>query len=211
MDIVDKMHEKIVLSMSKVSCEHIVSEEKRIKQELNSELNYDEPDRYAKSNNKKSGKVEGITVREISNGKDKYIVKDLLYSYHYNGRTDLWQYGIRVEDKNARVRDFSVTKDGKTDTLVLKKVKGHYQEYGDSSGSGEYSYSKARFSNGDIPIPSNLDLSDINAIRYHFKNIKWVAHFLDKYVIVTSAERNAYEKYAKQQDKILAMQKSKER
>ncbi|MBQ9271834.1 MAG: hypothetical protein IJ218_06195 [Alphaproteobacteria bacterium] len=212
-DMARKMRDEIIINMSKVSREHNESEENSIRERLNAELNFDREDRFSKNNNKEKGQVDSISVRDISNGDDKYSVKDLLYSYHYDGRTDAWQYGIRVEDKDVSVREFSVTKDGETTSFVLKKEAGNYQEHGDSNDSGDFDYGVAKFSefkDKHINIPSDLDLSNTNAIRYHFRNNKFISHFLDKYVIVTSDERKSYKEYAKEQDKLFALQKSKQ-
>lgn len=212
-DIAKKMRDDIVVNMSKVSREHDEAAEKSIKDRLNAELNFEKSDRFYGKKNKETGQVDHLTVREISNGDDKYAVKDLLYSYHYDGRTDIWQYGIRVEDKDVSVREFSVTKDGKTSSFVLKKEDGSYQEHGDSNGSGDFYYGVAKsteYKDKNFSVPSDLDISDTNAIRYHFKNHKFIAHFLDKYVIVTPDERKSYKEYAKAQDKAFALQKSKQ-
>ena len=208
-----KLRDDVIINMSKVSCGHISAEEKQIKDELNAKLNYDEPDRFAKQNNRSIGQVDSLTIREISNGKDRYYVKDLLYSYHYDGRTDAWQYGIRIENKDVEFREFSVTKGKKTSTLTLKKAKGNYQEHGDSRDSGNFNYCTETFSEysaGIIFIPNDLDLRDINAIRYQFRNDKGIAHFLDKYVIVTPDERKSYKEYAKKQDKLYVLNKAKQ-
>lgn len=208
-----KLRDDVIISMSKVSCGHISTEEKRIKDELNAKLNYDEPDRLTKQNNKSRGQVDSLTIREISNGEDRYSVKDLLYSYHYEGRTDAWQYGIRAANKDVEFREFSVTKGEKTSTLTLKKEKGSYHEYGDSQDSGNFNHCIRTFSEysaGTVSISNDLDLKDINAIRYQFRNDKKIAHFLDKYVIVTPDERNSYKEYAKEQDKLYVLDKAKQ-
>ncbi len=209
-----KIKNEVIESRSKVSCEHITSEEKRIKDKLNDELNYNEPDQFARHNNNKSdGQVDKIAVREISNGEDKYSVEDLLYSYHYEGRTDAWQYGIRVENKDVEVRKFSVTNGEKTSSLIFRKEKGDYQEYGDSRNSGNFNDCTVEFSgysSRSISIPKDLDLKNVNAIRYQFRNDKIIAHFLDKYVIVTHDERKSYKEYAKERDKAFVLQKSKQ-
>lgn len=215
MSLIDKLKKfrnDIIVNMSKVTCEHIPSEEMRIKEELNTKINYDEPDRFSKQNNKSNGQVDHIKVREVSNGEDKYSVNDLLYSYHYDGRTDAWQYGIRVENKDVQVRKFSVANGEKTSSLVLKKVKGNYQEYGDSKDSGNIEYCSRNFSeySKTTYIPDSIDLTNVNAIRYEFRKDKEIAHFLDKYVIVTPDERKSYKAYEKEQDKLFVQNKVKQ-
>lgn len=210
-DVAKKMRDDIVISMSKVSQKHDEEKEKLIREEFDAKLNYDKPDPFTQKNNKKTGQIDDIKIREISNGDDKYSVQDLLYSYRYDGRTSVWQYGFRIEDKDVNVREISVTKDGKTSSLILKKENGKYHEHGDSRDSGDFYDSTAKFSEyarESFSIPSDLDLSDTNAIRYHFRNDKKIAQFLDKYVIVTPDERKSYKEYAKEQDKAFAIQKS---
>lgn len=212
-DIVKKMRQSTVEHMSKVSREHDETKEIVLRDELFAKLNFEEPDRFTGKNNREKGRVNRLKIREITNGGDKYSVKDLLYSYHYDGRTSVWQYGVRIEDKEVSVREFSATKDGKTASFVLKKEDGSYHEHGDSNDAGDFYYGTANFSeysNGRFSVPYDLDISDTNAVRYHFRKHKEIAHFFDKYVIVTPDERKAYKEYAKAQDNALALQKSQQ-
>ena len=205
MDRLEQVRDKVIADMSKVSCEHITAEEDRIRAKENLGLNYNVPDRFCKKNNVKVGQVDDLQVREITNGKDVYTVKDLQYTFHFEGRTSAWQYGVRIEEKDVQARDIEVTQGDKKISLHLVKQEGIYHEHGDSNDTGDFRGAGASFSEysgKSMSVPFGLDLTNINAIRYHFKDDKKIAHFLDKFVIVTEQEKKAYKQYAEKQDNL---------
>lgn len=179
-------------------------EEQKARKELYSELNYDKEHWSTKKHNIKTGDIDFIKIRKISNGENKYKVKDALYSYHYSGVTSVWQFGVCAEDKDVTERRFSILKDGKEEVVTFKKEKGTYEEHGDSRDSGQLNNFNAIYTEWNdnqkfIPIPEDLDLSDTNAIRYELRNNSVIAHFMDKYVIVKPEEKQSYLDFVKSQ------------
>lgn len=195
----NEIKDQIVIGMSKVSRDHIETEEQRLEQKITSDINYENV-HWTNVKCSSRGKIDNLSVREISNGKDKYSVEDSLFSYHYDGVTSCWQYGVCVEDKDCEVRNITVSKGGNKTSLSFKREKGSYQERGDSSDHGEVNTFRAKFKDREINVPADLDLTDINAIRYHLQDNKNIAYFLDKYVIVSPQEKETYRKYAEAQE-----------
>ena len=62
--------------------------------------------------------------------------------------------------------------------------------------------------NGGI-VFGNAFINNINSIRYQVRKNSKVSYFLDKFVIVTPEERQAYREYAKQQDAEMKWKKQK--
>lgn len=215
-DRVKDIQNKIVIGMSKVSKEHLVSEENRIETETINRINYSDK-HWTGSDCKCSGNVDNIDVREIKNGDDKYVVSDLTYSYHKNGVSSCWQYGVRIEETDNIKREITVKQGDMSITLTLSKEEGIFQEHGDSKDEGSVSRSKGSFVIGSdnhkskdpitFDIPEDLDIKDINAIRYHFRDDKKIAYFLDKFMIVSDAEKKVYKAYAKPREDALKIQK----
>ncbi len=186
-----RMVQRIDERRSYVSQEHVVSEEKRRKKE--------KIDRMDAKNVK-------VTVREIINkkNKSKYLVSDLQYQNHTENSYVIGEWGRdkKCEILDHNVREIAVTEGDKQIILGFKKSNGTFQEI--YSGKVEESGDCHRyfaFFNGDyILLPDSLDFTDTNAVRYAFRHDMEIAHFLDKFVIVTDEERKAYKKYAKARD-----------
>lgn len=194
-----KLRDKLVKRVPKVSCPHMEQEEQRLRAEITAEINFDE-DHWTNVRASGKGQVDHVQAREISDDKEKFVVSDVLYSYHFDGPVNVWQYGVRKENTDRQVRKISVSQKNKTTELVLKKSVGDYHDIGDSSDSGLVDTAKASFTGWvkDEDFASrDIDLTDINAIRYNFRHEKDVADFMDKFVIVTPEEKEAYNQYAR--------------
>ena len=116
---------RIVVSMSKKTRKNYPEEEERITKSLMGKINYDRPT-FPIDTDKSKGRVEYVNVSEISNGTDKYIVEDVLYSRHFEGVSSIWQYGAQIDNKDIQVRMISVKHNGKTFGFSLIKEKGTY-------------------------------------------------------------------------------------
>ena len=131
----EKLRNKIVVNMSKETRKNYPEEEERIIKSFMDKSNYEQP-AFPNHTNKSKGQVEYVNVSEISNGKDKYIVKDVLYSQHFEGVASIWQYGARIDNKDLQIREISVQHNDKTFEFNLIKENGTYHEEGDSNSKG---------------------------------------------------------------------------
>ena len=193
-DKIKKLRNKIVVSMSRETRKNCPEEEERMTKEFLDNFNFERrgfPDHI----NKSKGQVDYINVSEISNGKDKYVVKDALYSIHYEGVSSIWQYGAQIDNKDIQIREISVQYNDETFKFSLKKENGSY--YCDEDNTkGDIDVCSAYFMGTHYPsVPKYIDLSDIYSIRQVFAGNREIAYFLDKFVIVTKEEKEAYKNY----------------
>lgn len=145
-------------------------------------------------------KVVGTTedgARIIENGDDKFIVSDVIT----NGSRSV-----------GNDRDFDATRfDFECRIFTVKDGNGHCESL--SIQIAEVTHK------GDIPVDHNRvwfnpifkdiskdlkhdcnDINNLNHIRYCLKDSPEASYFLDKFVIVTPEERQAYQEYAAPQD-----------
>lgn len=226
-DKVKSLRNDVIANMSKVTKEHLPEQEEARRREIiysahdyktvlsskyhlgRQERNHIVPSRAIN--------IQDVSAREISNGSDKYLVINDVFSHKKQGVSyDSSDRNISTFDVECVSRQVTVSKDGKKETLFLAHVKGQ-ESYADASESKELAgktvkldYVKAKLNDTILNVSNKVDLTDINSVRYHLRNNKEAAHFLDKYVIVTSDEKKAYKNYAKQQDKEFALAKSKQ-
>lgn len=214
------MYNNIVANMSEVTKEHLPEQEKIREQEINDSVEqgfFIQGRSYVNTCGASEINVQEVTVREVSNGNDKYLVDDDTFSYkkhgtwHDSSNRDIIYFGIE-----CLTRQFTASKGDKKMTLSLTNVKGkeEYDDVSESERNAGKSYDldhvEIRFNGKKVTVADKRpDLTDINSIRYQLRNDKEVAHFLDKYFIVTNKERSAYKAYAKYQDKLFALEKSK--
>lgn len=194
-DRIEKLRNRFVVNMSQKTQKNR-QEEERMTKEFLDRYNYERqgfPDHI----NKSKGQVDYINVSEISNGKDKYIVKDALYSIHYEGVASRWQYGAQIANKDIQMRDISVQHNDEIFHFTLKKENGTYYNEGDSDDKGNIDICSANFIDTYYPdVPKDIDLSNINSIRQFFDGNREIAYFLDKFLIVSKEEKEAYKKHS---------------
>ena len=234
MSLIDKakqMRNSIIADMSEVTKEHLPEQEKIRAQEIKNSVDNDhlsitkkyyylnwQERHYIVPSGASEINVQDVSVREVSNGGDKYMVGNDVFSFKKQGKhlnsSDRDTIMFNIECVN---RQFSASKNGKEETLFLTHVKGQetYADFSETKYKAgktfQVDYVKASLNNGEFfNIPNSVDLTNINAVRYHLRNNKEAAHFLDKYVIVTPDERKSYKEYAKEQDKAFVLQKSKQ-
>ncbi len=168
----------------------------------------------------------GNDVRTIANGKDRYTVeKKSDQKICSIGHGDPRMYDPTIANETSI--SFKVT-DNAEHIKTLRIVKREVVEQGD----GDIIKCGVSFGSADwyglVALDDNTDINDINAIRYQLgksdkEGSKEMAHFLDKFVIVTPEERKAYKKYedemnrkeleaqrAKKHEKRLALRAEKE-
>lgn len=154
----------------------------------------------------------GADTRTIKNGRDRYVVeKSRVFNEKQMRRPD--DFAI-VDTVSFKARDNS----GNTETLSIEKIRpeGPYDRI-------EEDFKVSLGSSGGISLLYATDINDINSIRYQLgkdhgwynNKAKQLAHFIDKFVIVTPEERKAYKEYAAKLDRqerdALEAKKTKER
>lgn len=152
-------------------------------------------------------KVVGMTedgARIIENGEDKFIVSEgletglnKLFAYDYQHR----YFTVKDEDGNSKSLD-----------IIVRKKKYPYEEYykdlalnsfylGPTKENIEFETNMTgNIYERYIGSQKDLSLNNINVLRYQLKNDMEASYFLDKFVIVTQEERQAYQEYAALQD-----------
>ena len=145
-------------------------------------------------------KVVGMTedgARIIENGEDKFIVSEgletglnKLFAYDYQHR----YFTVKDEDGNSKSLD-----------IIVRKKKYPYEEYykdlalnsfylGPTKENIEFETNMTgNIYERYIGSQKDLSLNNINVLRYQLKNDMEASYFLDKFVIVTQEERQAYQ------------------
>jgi len=151
-------------------------------------------------------KVVGMTedgARIIENGEDKFIVSEgletglnKLFAYDYQHR----YFTVKDEYGNSKSLDIIVRKNASLyrdeyrlalNSFYLGPTKENIEFETNMTGNIYERY---------IGSQKDLSLNNINVLRYQLKNDMEASYFLDKFVIVTPEERQAYQEYAALQD-----------
>ena len=149
-------------------------------------------------------KVGDFRCRQVENGKDTYYVAE----------------GYKEMTREVFFGDPRMRTPTTVDTLMRSFVVKH----GDDVMSFDIKDNKTVVAGDEIVSPKeavlghkvytlgdDTDISDINQVRYQLRNNKEASYFLDKFVIVSDKEREAYRKYEAERHKEEMISKLKRR
>lgn len=142
-------------------------------------------------------KVEKEAVgRKITNGNDVYYTADSTSSISKQ-RFFGDPRNIFPAEVDATIRSFTVMYN---DDFAFAKI---WKNVTRVEGEGEVPPFEVEL-NGKIVFASSedVDLNDINSIRYALRDNPKASFFMDKYFIVTDEEREKYNNYAKYREKL---------
>ncbi len=161
--------------------------------------------------------------RTIKNGTDKYSVqKEVTFEEHRQFYLGDPRQPCTDPTADSHQVSFTVVYNNTSDVEILTIQKR------DNISGGDKRFPKCEVGWGKdailgIKLDDNTDINNINSVRYQLGKVggmkegkaKQLAYFIDKFVIVTPEEREAYNKYAAEMDKRerddLKVQKASER
>ncbi|MCM1323516.1 MAG: hypothetical protein NC218_05080 [Acetobacter sp.] len=197
--------DKIVIRMSKVSDDNVSSENKEKLLKIHPQIPNFTPE--------KKESIEEPSFRKIKNGSDEYDVVDRTEYLYYGYNNMIVKYGDVFDDFGCHhtfilARQITVMHENNEATLCIVKQATSSSEI--QSATYEEYAAKIKQQNADMFFNKDknrvecgqIDLNDINAIRYACRKNEKMSYFLDKFVIVTPEERKAYREYAEKMDKV---------
>ena len=129
--------------------------------------------------------------RQVKNGKDTYYVAEqhMVATWEKSVGDQRERIPSRVETK---VRSFVVKHGDDEMSFVIHDNKIAWEEI---EGRTRLAPKLVLFGGKEYKLDSGTNISDINQVRYQLRNYKEISYFLDKFVIVSEEEREAYRKY----------------